>query len=194
MTVRERTLTIVTYHFVRDRAGSRFPGIKARTLDEFRAQLRYILDHYTVIRMEDLLRAISDEHEQLPPNSLIMTFDDGYREHFTHVFPLLKEAGVQGSFFPCGRAVMERSVLDVNKIHFILAAVKDHSRIVSFIFSALDAMRPNSGLLENIEYYRRLAVPGRFDTGEAIFIKRLLQRELPEHIRGRSSTGSSRST
>lgn len=180
----KRKLTIATYHFVRDQAGSRFPGIKARTLDEFKAQLEYILDNYTVIRMEDLLGALSGVHEPLAPNSLLMTFDDGYREHFTHVFPILQAAGVQGSFFPCGRAVMERAVLDMNKIHFILAAMQDHSRIVSFIFSALDAMRPLSGLQDNLEYYRELAVPGRFDTGEVIFIKRLLQRELPEHVRG----------
>lgn len=182
--VAKRNLTIITYHFVRDQARSRFPGIKARTPDTFGAQLEYILGRYTVIRMEDLFRALADRTEDLPRGSLLLTFDDGYREHFTHVFPILQTAGVQGSFFPCGRAVMERAVLDVNKIHFILAAVKDHSRIISSIFAALDEMRPRTDLRDNREYYRELAVPGRFDTGEVIFIKRMLQRALPEYIRG----------
>ncbi len=40
------------------------------------------------------------------------------------------ENGLTGCFFPPAKAVTEHEVLDVNKIHFILAAVPDKRRIL----------------------------------------------------------------
>jgi hypothetical protein len=39
------SLTIVMYHFVRDLARSRYPAIKALTVDAFRGQLDYLARH-----------------------------------------------------------------------------------------------------------------------------------------------------
>jgi peptidoglycan/xylan/chitin deacetylase (PgdA/CDA1 family) len=119
----------------------------------------------------------------LPQRPVLLTFDDGYLDHFTNVFPLLDEMGVQGSFFPPARAVMDHKVLDVNKIHFILASVEDKRRIIDAIFSMMDEARGGYDLETNEVFFRKLAQPNRFDPGEVIFIKRALQRDLPERLR-----------
>ena len=36
---------------------------------------------------------------ELPPNPVILTFDDGYAEHYNYVFPLLRDFGMTGTFF-----------------------------------------------------------------------------------------------
>ena len=124
-----QTLTVVMYHYVRPLARTRYPAIKGLDLQCFRGQLAYIRRHYHPITAADLVAAVRQRDGtgvwELPPSSILLTFDDGYADHFDHVFPLLDDAGVQGSFFAPGRAVGEGLVLDVNKIHFVLASVDD---------------------------------------------------------------------
>lgn len=45
---------------------------------------------YTVISVDDILAARAGT-KPLPPKAVLLTFDDGYKSFYTHVFPLLKE-------------------------------------------------------------------------------------------------------
>lgn len=93
-----RNVTIVMYHFVRELVHSRYPEIKGLTVEGFKGQLEYIKRHYNIIKMQDLLAAISSKDLIMPPRAVLLTFDDGYIDHYTNVFPLLSNAGLQGSF------------------------------------------------------------------------------------------------
>lgn len=178
-----KRVTGVTYHFVRNLARSRYPEIKGLPTDSFRYQLNYLTERYTPVRMEDVVQAARDPEYELPPNSLLLTFDDGYLDHFTSVFPLLYARGLQGCFFVPARAVQERRVLDVNKIHFTLASVADKTKLITTVFELMDEYREEFDLAPNDAYYRELAVADRFDPAEVIFVKRLLQKALPERAR-----------
>jgi len=92
-------LTIVMYHDVRDLARSRFPRVKGLDLARLRGQVDYLLRHHTVVTME---QAIAAAHggEPLPADAALLTFDDGYADHFQSVFPVLDDHGIQGSFSP----------------------------------------------------------------------------------------------
>jgi hypothetical protein len=90
---------------------------------------------------------------------------------------------LQGSFFPSAQAVCNRKLLDVNKIHFLLASVNDERVIVDEIFRALDEHRAEFQLESNESYYKRLAHASRYDNAEIIFIKRALQVGLPSSVR-----------
>lgn len=50
---------------------------------------------YTFITPADVARAI-DGKENLPPQPIILSFDDGYRDFYDNVFPLLKKYNVRG--------------------------------------------------------------------------------------------------
>jgi len=115
-----RHVTIVMYHYVRDLERSRFPAIKGLSVERFRRQLDYIETRYTPIGAEYLLEALSSSTKDLPPNPILLTFDDGDTDHFTNVFPLSDARGIQGCFFPPAQAVLEHKVLDVNEIQFNL--------------------------------------------------------------------------
>jgi peptidoglycan/xylan/chitin deacetylase (PgdA/CDA1 family) len=183
-----RQLTIVMYHYVRDLVRSRYPEIKGFSLERFRRQLDYIDAHYNVIRMEDLLEATLGGG-RLPERALLLTFDDAYLDHFVNVFPMLDARGLQGSFFPPAKAVLQNKMLDVNKIHFILASAPDKKRVVAEIFRQMDLARREFDLADNDLYYQDLAKPSRFDAAETIFIKRILQRDLPKRLRARIVDG-----
>jgi peptidoglycan/xylan/chitin deacetylase (PgdA/CDA1 family) len=178
-----RNLTIVMYHYVRDLERSRFPAIKGLSLERFRRQLDHIQSHYTPISVDDLIEAQASPTNKLPENAILLTFDDGYSDHFLNVFPLLDARGIKGCFFPPAQAVLEHVVLDVNKIQFVLAAVPDAAKLLDEVFAAIDEFRSQYELRSRDEYLAAATEKHRYDVREVTVIKRLLQRELPESLR-----------
>ena len=91
-------LTVVMYHYVRDLQLSRYPGIKGLELARFRTQLQFLGDHYQFVTMAEVVHSLRSD-DALPSKAALLTFDDGYIEHYELCFPLLAEARIQGSFF-----------------------------------------------------------------------------------------------
>lgn len=176
-------LTIVMYHYVRDLAESRYPEIKALTLNEFQGQLGYLMKHYELIEIDDFIGALEKDGRRLPNNAAILTFDDGFIDHYINVSPLLKERGIQGYFFPSSAAIRNQKVLEVHKIQFLLASVPNKTDIVVELFKIMDEFRDDLGLASNRSIYSNYAIASRFDSAEVIFIKRALQVGLPEECR-----------
>lgn len=171
------------YHYVRSIKQSRFPGIKGLEPDAFQEQLAYLRRYYTVVTMETVLAALGGE-EALPRNAAVLTFDDGYADHHDVVLPLLMDAGFQGSFFVPAAPVISRRVLDVNKLHFVLAVSPDVKRVVAEMERGIrdesDADLPTCDELRD-----QLHSPTRFDSADVAYVKRVLQRALPQDVRSR---------
>ena len=69
------------------------------TPQDFEAQLRYLKKAgYHSITLRDLIYYLAIGRP-LPPKPIILTFDDGYRDNYTHAYPLLKKYGFVGTFF-----------------------------------------------------------------------------------------------
>lgn len=175
-------LTIVMYHYVRPLARSRFPAIKGLDLALFDEQLEYLSRHYSVVSMDMLLEAL-DGRSDLPPRSVLLTFDDGYADHYSYVFPRLAQRGWSAAFFPPSSAVLDRRVLDVNKIHFLLASNAETAHLVDSIDSACRERAKEFGLAEIAQYRAKHWEPNRFDPEPINYIKRMLQVELPLRLR-----------
>ncbi len=175
-------LTIVMYHYVRDLKNTRYPRIKGLDIDLFKEQIHYLQKHYHPITMEEVIFSI-DNQVKIPDKSVLLTFDDAYSDHYENVFPILDKHKLQGCFYAPAKAVTEHTVLDVNKIHFILASVDNQTLIVDDLKELVDAHKKEYQLDDFNSYYKRLAHASRFDSKEVIFIKRLLQVELVETLR-----------
>ncbi len=183
-----KDLTIVMYHYIRDFARTRYPGIRGLDYAGFLRQLDHLAEHHTFVRMEDVVGAIR-AGEALPDNAALLTFDDAYCEHYALAFPVLFDRGIQGSFFAPVDPVRHARLLDVNRVHFILAsAVDDPTRISAPLDAAISDARAQYHL-ETVETYRaEWARPNRFDDAETIYIKRMLQTVLPEDLRHQIAT------
>lgn len=68
------------------------------TVAEFEEQLSYLecagFSAITVAEMFDALEG----HGPLPERPIVLTFDDGWAEHYSYAFPLLRSHGLVGSF------------------------------------------------------------------------------------------------
>lgn len=170
------------YHYVRRIKHSRFSDIKGLELNDFIEQIQFLKKNYNVVTMEQVI-AYYQLGEELPNNAALLTFDDGYAEHFNHVYPVLKKYDLQGSFYVPAKTVLENCILDVNKIHFILAACADFEKLIRRLKQLLIDYRHDYELRSFDAYYDEFAVANRFDPAEVIFVKRLLQHALPEALR-----------
>lgn len=171
------------YHYVRDLQNTRYPAIKGLDIRLFREQLKYFKKHYNFITAAQLIEAYENGTE-LPPKSLLLTFDDAYLDHYTCAFPLLDEYKAQGLFFVPVKAIMNHEVLIVNKIHHVLAFCdKNINGLVQQVKTLLAPYEGKGGVQTFDYYFDKLAVANRFDCKEVIFIKRLLQVELQEPVR-----------
>lgn len=90
---------------------------------------------------------------------------------------------MQGCFYAPAKTIEEKEILDVNKIHFILASCLDIASLILDTRRIFDKLRGGYNVKEFDEYYSELAIANRFDTKEVIFFKRLLQVALPEELR-----------
>jgi len=170
------------YHYVRDLKNSRYQDIKGLDINLFKEQINYMRKHYHIITMEEVIHSI-DNQVQIPDKSVLLTFDDAYSDHYTNVFPILDKYKLQGSFYPPSKAITEHTVLDVNKIHFILASVEGKSILINDLKELVKFHQKEYQLEDFDYYYKKLAQSSRMDTKDVIFIKRLLQVELVEDLR-----------
>ncbi|MBZ0284860.1 MAG: polysaccharide deacetylase family protein [Anaerolineae bacterium] len=100
-TLRRIRVPILMYHYVSElpaQADDIRIGLTV-TPPLFRAHLAYLKEQgYTTISLYDLDNALL-RGIPLPPKPVILTFDDGYIDHYIHVFPALQEYGFTGTFF-----------------------------------------------------------------------------------------------
>lgn len=116
------TLHVFTYHYVRDLPNTPYPRIKGLLTSKFREQLAAFRERYEMATMESAIGFLDGVYS--PRRDLcLLTFDDGLKEHYAEVTPLLHENGIQGAFFPITACVEERRVAPVHMNHFLMAAL-----------------------------------------------------------------------
>ncbi len=94
------TVPILMYHHVQPLSEATKLGHAQLTVDRdiFEKQLQYLIDQtYTPITLDSLVKALR-EHTSVPDRSIVLTFDDGYIDMYTYVWPLLKKYNVIGNF------------------------------------------------------------------------------------------------
>lgn len=175
-------VTVVMYHYVRDFKTSKYKGLKGLQIELFEKQILFFKENYTIIAMEDIYDFILHK-KALPLNSLLLTFDDGYIDHYEFAFPVLKKHGLKGAFFPPVLTAQQEVVLDVNIIHHVLGAVDDSKLLMERVLKLVEANREKYSLESDQYYIEKYFQANRFDTPETIFVKRMLQVALPYELR-----------
>ena len=92
-----QTVPILVYHQFTERNRSRQK--LEITKRRFSEQMQYLRDRgYRVIRLSELARFF-DQAADIPPKSVVITMDDGYRSIYDVAFPILKEFGYPATVF-----------------------------------------------------------------------------------------------
>jgi peptidoglycan/xylan/chitin deacetylase (PgdA/CDA1 family) len=89
------TCVVLAYHRI-GRAGDPYPHVE---IDRFRAQMQWLRRNCTLLDVRDLRRTVEAGRQQ--GTSVLITFDDGYRDYYEVVYPILRELQIPAvNFLP----------------------------------------------------------------------------------------------
>jgi len=103
---------ILMYHYVSDvpPGADRLRRDLTVTPENFRAQLQYLADEgYHPITLSDMYFHLTQGYP-LPDKPVVLTFDDGYRDAYEIVFPMLLDYGFPGTFFVLATPMHQESI------------------------------------------------------------------------------------
>lgn len=96
---RNTRIPILMYHSISDGTGEQHPYYETSTSPTvFEHHMRFLLQHgYSTIGLGE---AVNSLQVQKPgPKSVVITFDDGYRDFYTAAYPVLCEYGMTATVF-----------------------------------------------------------------------------------------------
>lgn len=94
------TVPVLLYHRVQPISLAKTVGQASISVDSgiFDQQMQYLSEHgYTAITALDLVNALKNK-TAVPAKSVVITFDDGYKNHFEYVLPVLQKYHLIGNF------------------------------------------------------------------------------------------------
>jgi peptidoglycan/xylan/chitin deacetylase (PgdA/CDA1 family) len=166
-------MKVIMYHYVRDYDTNEFKNIKVMDISAFEQQIIYLNSNYNIIDPSLILDA-----NYLPRDKdVILTFDDGYRDHYDYVYPILKKYNLSGVFF-VSTSVLHGKALVVNKIQHLLALLPIdlvHSEVIRNLRLSYSDVELDKLI---IDYSKE----SRYDDARTMFIKKMLQFVLPDEI------------
>tara|TARA_B100000809_G_C15123410_1_gene525205 strand:- start:1331 stop:2272 length:942 start_codon:yes stop_codon:yes gene_type:complete len=92
-------LILPFYHLVSDETPKHVQHLyTARRIEKFKEDLDFLLKHYKSISLQELI-TLNKSGKAITENCFHLTFDDGLKEFYTVVAPMLKERGVHATVF-----------------------------------------------------------------------------------------------
>ncbi len=117
-------LVIPYWHMVCDHEVPHVSGLgrRFRNIRQFKADLEFFLRHYSPVTEEDIICHLHGGRE-LPPRSVLFTFDDGFRECHDVVAPLLQGSGAPAAFFLTSASIDNKQLCYTQKKSLLIGAL-----------------------------------------------------------------------
>lgn len=164
-------MKIIMYHYVHNKEEYNV-SLKSLSVHQFEKQIRYLKKNYDIIDPSIFFSII--EGKKRHKNYVLLTFDDGYKDHIKNVEPILDIYNIKALFFISTSTLKENSFLDVNKIQILLEKFNDDIELIRVLKKELDHTTNI-----NFEYKN----PNSFDNNVRSEIKNLLQWKIENKIR-----------
>lgn len=148
-------MKIIMYHYIRESLKN-LPNFRYLHIENFKKQLDFFEKEFGFVSYDEFL------HLKENPlfcnklkNKILLTFDDGLKDHYTYVFHELVKRKIFGIFFVPTRIFKQNKALDVHRVHYLLG--KMGGGILDFTYSNIKTyMLKNSSLKLFKNYYQEL--------------------------------------
>ena len=135
------------YHYVRPNDHDQ-PNLHYLHVDDFQRQLDYFEAEFGVMSADEWSAAL--ENPASLPEKIILTFDDGLRDHFDYVRPVLTERGHWGVFYVSSGPLFEGAFLNVHRTHYLLGRFAG-SVVLKALESLLEDHHLITGFYDNLK-------------------------------------------
>ena len=97
---RGKGAAIIMYHSVEDNPAANFDQLGGiiHSTEVFRGQMEIIARYFTPVTLGQILGFVGGDNE-LPPRSVVVTFDDGYADNYHVAKPVLDQLGIPAVFY-----------------------------------------------------------------------------------------------
>jgi peptidoglycan/xylan/chitin deacetylase (PgdA/CDA1 family) len=113
------------YHIVSDEKVPHVENLYSyRNLQEFAKDVDFLLKRYTPLTLMELLVRLKNQ-QPLPRQSFFLSFDDGLRETFDNIAPILRQKGVPATFFINTATLDNTELLYRHKASLLISHFRD---------------------------------------------------------------------
>ena len=116
--------TILMYHQVLDvecHRGNHLPSGMVMLENTFDRQMKYLKEHFNVITLDELISCLKDKKSP-PSGSVVISFDDGWRDNYIFAFPILKKYDLPATIFLSTDYISTSKVFWFHLVSLILQA------------------------------------------------------------------------
>lgn len=138
-------------------------------LNLFEKYIKILKERYIIIGLEETKNLIGQKNSE---DYMMLTFDDGTKDHYKYVYPILKQYNVKGVFF-VGTNIFYNEILDIHLIHRLIAKAgidNLYNDIKLFVEDKKIVINENK-FIKNLDEYKMK------------YVKQLLQYVLPQAYR-----------
>jgi len=170
---------MINYHYIKKK--SFFKKLKYLEFINFKNQIDFLIKKTNIITLDEV--PFIDHKSK--KNYCLLTFDDGYSEHYNLVFDYLSKKKIKGNFFIPVDNFKKQKLLLVNKIQIILSLYYgDEDDLLKILYKEFNKYK--------IDIYKILFIWRKnkkrhlitnFDDEKVFFIKEILQNLTPVKIR-----------
>lgn len=174
--IRGRRLTIVSYHRFTDRPVEKidkslpFLFVNGKN---FEKHIKFYKKFYNITTFEEISKY--GDKGRIPPNSMIITIDDGYEDNYKIAYPILKKYNVPATIYIATDYIENEKVPWWDEIYYLLSSLsakKESNEVIN-----------NQELLEYINRFEKNAGPlfselGKLDCQDNKRIMKMLDKVI----------------
>jgi len=92
--INKNNVRILVYH----RINNDKKDLLSVNVKSFEKQMQFLKENYNIISLNEMLEYF-EKKKHPPPNSVVITFDDGYKDNYTNAFPILQKYSIPATIF-----------------------------------------------------------------------------------------------
>ncbi len=121
-----------------------------KNVAQFSADLDFLLKHYKPVTPADIIKSI-EQNNALPKKSFLISFDDGFREVYEIIAPILEQKGVPALFFINPEFIDNKELFYRCKISLLINELVKHNQESAFANIFYDTLQIKNKSLNEIK-------------------------------------------
>jgi peptidoglycan/xylan/chitin deacetylase (PgdA/CDA1 family) len=88
------------------------------SIDSFKKQIDYLYKNHTIISIDELIS--KRRSQQVPKNTVVITFDDGYKDNHTYAYPILEKYNIPATIYLTSGGIENGKLFWFDKVSYLV--------------------------------------------------------------------------